>query len=205
MANKISWPDVPLDGLISIYNDRPAYASDPAHLVLATDRLATGNRRMAIPQSLLRPIQKGYATDGQWDITIPVPPYTKAVGVVARMLLVREVANSAANATLWYKWSTDVSWLRYIVFDQVTSGVDSAPASVRAVQQNGVYLPAQSSVIDVDPTDSAMIFGCLPVTADDEPQVLTVDLKIETDLAVAYLLDYGLFYTPYNGVPYPTV
>ena len=201
MANKISWPNYPLDSW-SIFNDRATMKSDPETVDSMNDRMATGNRRMAIPLGFGRGKAIDYDDDGVWTVKIRVPPYAKAIGVYARAAVEIDSDNPEANALLYYKFSGD-GWSRYVAIEQVPNGV-AGTLDPDTSYWDAVLVPFVYSILGAEPDSLGVLSTPLPIEANDQAQDVTIELKIESDLDV-YLYEYGFFFEPYNGTPFPTV
>jgi len=195
MPNKLATPDTGL-GSFSILNDRPTWANDPRSIDKQLERLGTGGRRMAIPMTLGRPREKTYDAS-IWQMTFVVPPYTKGIGVRGRALIEVDADSPDAQGLLYYRFSGD-SWNRYLVFDQATCGDPEANYDWETV----IYKDWVMTIPNANPDSTDILSSPLPVTADDEPQSVTVEFKMECDLDF-YLFEYGLFYIPYDMEPFP--
>lgn len=184
---KISTPDTPM-GTWSILNGYPATGTDPGGIDRMTDRLATGCRRMPIPATMGRGRAKTY-DDSIWQRTVVVPPWTKALGLRARGVCSKDAENQAANVALHYRYSGD-GWERYVVFSQQVHGKEAGQD-----YDDVLGLPWASTF--GEPMSGDVVGRPLPVTADDEPQELTVEFKLETDLDFN-LYEYQLYVIPYD-------
>jgi len=191
---KISTPDTPLSTM-TLYNGRSTLANDPRSVDKMADRLATGCRRLAIPATMGRGRLKTY-DDSIWEVTITVPPWTKAIGVRARGVCDIDTDDPEANVAFYYRYSGD-GWDRYLTLSQDAHGSEAGTDYADVIHREWV-----NTIDNANDSSADIISSPLPVTVDDEPQEVTIQFKLETDLTVE-LYEYGLYVVPYDMQPYP--
>jgi hypothetical protein len=188
MVQKQSSPDALFPDWTA-YNSRQTKGTDPGKLNIIADRLATGNRRLAYPLTIGRGREADY-DDTIWDITITVPPYTKGIGIIARGVCSIDPDDSEAAVLVYYRVSGD-AWERYVALTQGAYGKDSGQdyADVK-------FLGFASTIENANPDSTDILASPIPVDVSDEPQSITLQLKIDTSLDFN-LFEYGFFMIPY--------
>jgi hypothetical protein len=188
MVQKQSSPDALFPDWTA-YNSRQTQGTDPGKLNTIADRLATGNRRLACPLTIGRGRDETY-DNTLWDITIQVPPYTYGIGLIARLVCEVDDSNPGDEVHMYYRMSGE-AWDRFLTFTQTSHG--------STVSQE--YVKVQfKSFLKTDPTANPNSTDWdntpIPVDVSDEPQSITLQLKIDTSLDFN-LFEYGFFMIPY--------
>jgi len=188
MVQKQSSPDALFPDWTA-YNSRQTKGTDPGKLNIIADRLATGNRRIAYPLTIGRGRAADY-DDTIWDITIAVPPYTFGLGLRARGVCEIDNTDQDAAVKLYYRISGEL-WDRFLALTQGTHGSETGEdyADVQFLHFAETDPTANPNSTDWNKTP-------IPVTVSDEPQSITLQLKIDTSLDFN-LFEYGFFMIPY--------
>ncbi len=197
MTEKLALASPPIPA-VTFHNDRETLGNDPKGIDCATDRLGTGARRFAYPAMIGRPKTDAYEDTIPWEHVVVVPPYTKAIGVRARAVLEIDPDNSDAQGILKYKLSSEVTWDRYLVFDQ-------GSYAELTTELEDVFDKEWAATSDnASPDSTEIISSPIPVDASENVQILTVQFKAESDLTFK-VYDIQLTMIPYDNEPYPEV
>jgi len=195
----VSKPDV-LMAPVEVANASKTRGLEPVAIDDAHDRIATANWRGVVPTSLCRGIEDNHHESddaGNWKLTVTVPAYTKAVGIRALGLVMKDPNNDAANAVLKYNTSA-TGFSKQLAFNQEMHGASGSVFS----HEHAWSRPWVSSIDTADPSSTDWVSAPLAVPVSNGPQEVEIYLEAHSDLPF-FIVAVQPYVIPYQATAWP--